>query len=165
MTRQEIFTELWTITKEKHAACLSEIAAVDQSHPTERAALQIKAGIYNVAIAAGLISGGDQAICLMSKRFQKLIKDFPDIADHYASLPTDQKAIMEVALYPEVFMRSNFYHTYIEDVKQAEKEGDPQAIFKTRIKKDFLGEILNMWREFRVQNNLFIFAFDKEDMS
>ena len=165
MTQQEIFMGLCTITKEKHAACLSEIATVDKNHPTERAALQIKAGIYNVAIAAGLISGTEQAIRLMGKRFQNLIKEFPDLANHYASMPADQKSSMEIALYPEVFMRCNFYNTYIDDVKQAEMDGDPQAIFKARLKKEVLCEILNMWREFRVQNNLFIFAFDKEDMS
>ena len=80
MNKQEIFNGLWTITKEKHNACKADAASVDKSHPTERGALQLKSGIYNVAIAAGLISGTDQAIELMSKRFKNLIKHFPDIA-------------------------------------------------------------------------------------
>ena len=56
MNKQEIFNGLWTITKEKHNACKADAASVDKSHPTERGALQLKSGIYNVAIAAGLIS-------------------------------------------------------------------------------------------------------------
>lgn len=77
MNKQEIFNGLLIITKEKHNACKTDAASVDKNHPTERRALQLKAGIYNVAIAAGLISGIDQATELMSKRFKNLIKLFP----------------------------------------------------------------------------------------
>ncbi len=163
MNQQEIFNGLWTITKEKHDACKADAASVDKNHPTERGALQLKAGIYSVAIAAGFISGTDRAIELMSKRFTNLIKFFPDLASHYQDLSEDQKGIMEIALYPEVFMRLNFYNTYSTDLAEAEKDGDPQKIFKARIKKEVLDEILNMWREFRVQNELFAFAFDDKE--
>ena len=163
MNKQEIFNGLWTITKEKHDACKTDAASVDKSHPTERGALQLKAGIYNVAIAAGLINATDQAIELMSKRFKNLIKHFPNLANHYHTLPDDQKELMEIALYPEVFMRVNFYNTYNTDLEQAKKDGDPQKIFKARIKKEVLDDILNMWREFRVQNELFAFAFDGKE--
>ena len=163
MNKQEIFQGLWTMTKEKHDACKIEAASVDKARPTERGALQLRAGIYNVAIAAGLISGVDHATELMSKRFQTLIEHFPHIATRYHALPEDQKEIMEISLYPEVFMRVNFYHTYHTDLVQAEKGGDPQAIFKARIKKEVLDEILTMWRNFRVQNDLFVFAFDNSE--
>ena len=163
MNKQEIFNGLWTITKEKHNACKEDAASVDKNHPTERGVLQLKAGIYNVAIAAGLISGTDQAIELMSKRFKNLIKHFPNLANHYHTLPDDQKELMEISLYPEVFMRANFYNTYNTDLEQAEKDGDPQKIFKARIKKEVLDDILNMWREFRVQNELFAFAFSEKE--
>ena len=163
MNKQEILNGLLTITKEKHNACKTDAASVDQNHPTERGALQLKSGIYNVAIAAGLINGTDQAIELMSKRFKNLIKHFPDLANHYHSLSDDQKELMEIALYPEVFMRANFYNTYNTDLEHAEKDGDPQKIFKARIKKEVLDDILNMWREFRVQNELFAFAFSEKE--
>lgn len=159
MNKQEIFNDLWTITKAKHDACKAEAASVDKSRPTERGALQLKVGIYNVAIAAGLISGADNAMELMSKRFKTLISNFPDIAVHYNALSDDRKEIMEISLYPEVFMRINFYNTYKTDFEQAEMDGDPQKIFKARIKKEVLDDILNMWRDFRVQNGLFVFAF------
>ena len=163
MNKQEIFNGLWTITKEKHNACKADAASVDKSHPTERGALQLKSGIYNVTISAGLISGTDQAIELMSKRFKNLIKHFPDIANYYYALPEEQKELMEIALYPEVFMRVNFYNTYNTDLEQAELDGDPQKIFKARIKKEVLDDILNMWREFRVRNELFAFAFSEKE--
>lgn len=128
--------------------------------------MQLKSGIYNAAIAAGLISGTDQAIELMSKRFKDLIKHFPEIASYYYALPEDRKELMEIALYPEVFMRANFYNTYNTDLEQAEKDGDPQMIFKAKIKKEVLDDILNMWRAYRVENDLFVFAFDdKEDVT
>lgn len=163
MNKQEIFNGLLTITKEKHDACKVDVASVNKSHPTERGALQLKTGIYNVAIAAGLISGIDQATELMSKRFKNLIKYFPDLANYYQTLPDDQKELMEISLYPEVFMRANFYNTYNNDLEQAQKDGDPQKIFKARIKKEVLDDILNMWREFRVQNELFTFAFSEKE--
>ena len=163
MNKQEIFNGLWTITKEKHDACKTEATLIDKNHPTERGALQLKAGIYNVAIAAGLISGIDNATELMSKRFKNLIKHFPDIADYYHRLSDDQKELMEISLYPEVFMRANFYNTYNTDLEQAELDGDPQKIFKARVKKEVLDDILNMWRAFREQNDLFIFAFDNDE--
>ncbi len=165
MNAQEIFNDFWVITKEKHNTCKEEVSSVDKSHPTERSALQLKVGIYNAAIAAGLISGADNAIELMSKRFKNLIKLFPEIANHYYTLPEDQKSIMEIALYPEVFMRVYFYNTYSTDLEQAEKYGDPQAIFKAKVKKEVLNDILDMWRAYRVEKDLFVFAFDdKEDL-
>ena len=163
MNKQEIFNGLWTITKEKHNACKAEIEAVEKDHPTERGVLQLKAGIYNVATAAGLISGIEKAPELMSKRFPNLIKHFPDLAAYYQVLPEDGKNIMAIALYPEVFMRANFYNTYSADLAAAEKDGDPQKIFKARLKKEVLNEILNMWRNFRLQNELFAFAFDEKE--
>ena len=163
MNKQEIFNGLWTITKERYDACKADVASVDKNHPTERDALQLKAGIYNLAINAGLISGTDTAIELMSKRFQNLIQHFPDIADYYHTLPKDQKELMEISLYPEIFMRINFYEAYKIDLEQAEKEGDPQMIFKAKIKKDVLDDILNMWRAYRIEKDLFVFAFDDKE--
>ena len=163
MNKQEIYDGLWRITKEKQDACKAEAEAVDRDHPTERGALQLKAGIYNVAIAAGLISGVKQAADIMSKRFVNLMGHFPDLAVYYHGLPEEEKGIMAVSLYPELFMRASFYNTYQTELASAEKYGDPQAIFKARIKKEVLDEILDMWRGFRVQNGLFTFAFDKED--
>ena len=163
MDKQEIFNGLWTITKEKYDAYKADASSIDKSRPTERGALQLQAGIYNVAVAAGLLSGSDSAIELMSKRFKNLIKHFPDLADFYNTLSEEQKELMEVSLYPEVFMRVNFYNTYKADIEQAESDGDPQKIFKSRIKKEVLADILNMWREFRVENGLFAFAFDEKE--
>lgn len=160
MNKQDIFNGLLTITREKYYACKADAASVDKNHPTERGALQLKAGIYHAAITAGLISGTNQATDLMCKRFQNLIRQFPDIADYYRALPEDQKEIMAISLYPEVFMRANFYNIYNTNLELAEKDGDPQKIFKAKIKKEVLDDILNMWREFRVQNELFVFAFD-----
>lgn len=162
MDKQEIYNALLTITKEKYDACKAEIAVLAKGYPTERGALQLKAGIYNVACAAGLITGSEKAIELMSKRFTNLVLFFSDLASHYQDLPEDEKGIMEVALYPEVFMRLNFCNTYNTDLAEAEKDGDPQKIFKARIKKEVLCEILCMWRNFRVQNDLFVFAFTEE---
>ena len=163
MNKQEIFNGLWKITKDKHDASKAEILSADKNHPTERGILQLKAGIYNVAVAAGLISGTGNATQLMSKRFKNLIKHFPAVADYYRALPDDQKEIMEISLFPEVFMRANFYNAYTTDLAEAKKSGDPQAIFKAKIKKEVLEDILNTWRNFRVQNDLFVFVFDGKE--
>ena len=163
MNKQEIYDGLWRITKEKQDACKAEAEAVDRDHPTERGALQLKAGIYNVAIAAGLISGVNRAADIMSKRFINLLGHFPDLAVYYHGLTDEEKGIMAVSLYPELFMRASFYNTYQTELANAEKYGYPQAIFKARIKKEVLDEILDMWRDFRIQNGLFAFAFEKED--
>ena len=162
MTKQEIYNGLMAITRARQEACKTEAASVGKDHPTERGALQLKVGIYNVAIAAGFISGIDQATDLMSKRFMNLIKHFPDLAAYYNDLPEDEKEIIEVSLYPEMFMRVNFYNTYQTDLAKAEKTGDPQTIFKARIKKEVMDEILDMWRNFRVEHDLFPYAFEKE---
>ena len=163
MNKQEIFNALWTLTKERYDACKTEAASVDKNHPTERGALQLQAGIYHAAITAGLLSGTDTAAELMSRRFRDLIRRFPDIADSYRTLPEDQKELMEISLYPEAFMRASFYDAYQTELEMAEKEGDPQMIFKAKIKKEVLDDILNLWRTFRVQNGLFSFAFESRE--
>ena len=163
MNKQEIFNGLWKITKEKHLACKEEVNAIGKDHPTEKGILQLKAGIYNVATAAAMLSGTENAIDLMCKRFVNLVKFFPSLDKYYQSLSAEEKDIMAVALYPEVFMRANFYKTYVNELEQAEKDGDPQKIFKARIKKEVLDEILTTWRNFRVQNDLFVFAFEGKE--
>ena len=163
MNKQEIYNALWTITKERYDACKAEAASVDKNHPTERGALQLQAGIYHAAVTAGLLSGTDTAVELMSRRFRNLIQRFPDIAEYYRTLPEDQKELMEISLYPEAFMRANFYDAYQTELEMAEKEGDPQRIFKAKIKKEVLDDILNLWRTFRVQNGLFSFAFESRE--
>ena len=160
MNKQDILNGFLTITRERYDACKAEVALVERTHPTERGALQLKVGIYHAAIAAGLLSGIDQAAELMCARFQNLIRQFPEIADDYCALPEDKKEIMAVSLYPEVFMIANFYDLYHTDLEQAKKDGDPQKIFKAKIKKEVLDDILKMWRDFRVQNGLFVFAFE-----
>jgi len=164
MNKQEIFNGLWEITKEKYNACKAEVESVGKNHPTERGVLQLKAGIYNVAIAAGLISGIDRAVELMGKRFVNSVNYFPELASYYHGLSKEEQDIMEVALYPELFMRVNFYNTYNTDLAKAEADGDPQKIFKARIKKEVLDDILNMWRNYRVQNGLFSFVFKETEV-
>lgn len=163
MNKQDILNGLLTITRERYCACKAAAASVDKNHPTERGALQLEAGIYHAAITAGLISGTDQAAERMNGRFPDLIKPFPDLAGYYHALPEEQKELMALSLYPEVFMRIHFYTVYTTDLEQAEKDGDPQKIFKAKIKRDVLAAILNMWRDFRVQNDLFVFAFDGKE--
>ena len=163
MNKQEIFNGLWKITKEKHLACKEEANNIGKDHPTEKGVLQLKAGIYNVATAAGMFSGIENATELMCKRFVNFVKPFPSLAAHYQSLSAEEKDIMAVALFPEVFMRANFYKTYVNELEQAEKDGDPQKIFKARIKKEVLDEILTTWRNFRMQNDLFVFAFEGKE--
>ena len=163
MNKQEIYNALWTLTKEKHNASFAQVQAASKEHPTERGALQLKAGIYNVALAAGLASGTGNATEVMCKRFRNLIVHFPILSSYYDGLSCEEKEIMEVSLCPEMFMRLNFYGAYVADLEEAEKEGEPEKIFKARIKKEVLSEILEMWRNFRTENNLFVFAFkDKE---
>ena len=164
MNQHEIFNELYSLVKEKYDICKNDIAAIGKDHPTEKGALQLKLGIYNVAMAAGLISRLDNGPEVMSRRFKNFLDHLPaEISEHYNSLPDEQKIIMSTALYPETFMRLNFYNTYNTDFEQAEESGEPQKIFKARLKKEVLDEILNMWRDFRLQNDLFVFAFDGKE--
>ena len=164
MNKEEIMLGLFSPVKEKHDVTKLEIRALPKDRPTERGALQLKAGIYNVAISAGLLCGNENGISLMERRFASLITAFPEISEHYESLPEEEKNIMAVALYPETFMRVHFYVTYCMELAEAEKEGNAEKLFKARIKKEVLGEILDTWRTFRVQRGLFAFAFaDKEE--
>ena len=163
MNKQDIFHALCEITRDKQKVCQTELASVGKDRPTERGVLQLRAGIYNVAVAAGLMAGGTSSIETMCKRFPALIKRFPELASFYQSLPEEQKSKMATALYPEVFMRANFYKTYQTDLAEAEKSGDPQTLFKARIKKEVLDDILTMWRNFRVEHDLFVFAFENKE--
>lgn len=49
-----------------------------------------------------------------------------------------------------------------QETCKSEAAGDPQTIFKARIKKQVLDEVLEMWRTFRVENDLFPYVFEKE---
>ena len=70
-----------------------------------------------------------------------------------------KQSLMEIALYPELFLRLHFLEAYQAELADAEKDGDPQSIFKAKIKTDVLLDILHTWRNFRAQHGLFVFAF------
>ena len=134
MNKQEIFNGLWTITKEKHNACKAEAEAMGKNHPTERGALQLKAGIYNVAIAAGLISGIDKATEDI-QHFREQLKAFltankevfeyiaPDILE--ISVDIAKKIIKkEVSTDPQVVMN------IILDILKSVSKSEPKILIK-----------------------------------
>lgn len=159
MNQQEIFNSLYAITQKKHDACKAQAAAVAEDCPTERDALQLTAGIYSLALRAGLLSGSEQAVGQMHARFRNLAEHFPELFARYQSLTEEEQSLMEIALYPELFLRLHFLEAYQTELANAEKDGDPQSIFKAKIKNDVLLDILHTWRDFRAQHGLFVFAF------
>ena len=134
MNQQEILNSLYAITQEKYDACKAQAAAVKEDCPTERNALQLTAGIYSLALRAGLLSGSEQAVRQMHARFRNLAEHFPDLFARYQRLPEEEQSLMEIALYPELFLRLHFWKHIKPSWRTRKRTGIRRAFSRPKLK-------------------------------
>ncbi len=154
MTEQMIHEALCRIVREKDAACAEKIGALGKERATERGVLQMQRGIYNVCLQAGLCACMPDPIKTIHQRFPNFVRHFPHIAACHADLSEEQKAIFEVALYPEIWMSSGFLEMYQKERDAARASGEQSLLFKARLKYEVLHDVVAAWHGVRVEMGL-----------
>lgn len=154
MTEQMIHEMLCRVVREKDASCAERIGALGKDNATERGALQMQRGIYNLCMQAGLCACMPDPIKAIHRRFPDFVRHFPQLAAYHAGLGEEQKAIFEVAFYPEIWMSSSFLETYQKERDAAEVSGDQSLVFKAKLKYEVLHDVVAAWRNARAEMEL-----------
>ncbi|MBQ7337995.1 MAG: hypothetical protein IJW40_06010 [Clostridia bacterium] len=154
MTEQMIHEALCRVVREKDAACLEKMGALGKENATERGVLQMQRGIYNVCLQAGLCACMPDPAKTIHRRFPNFVCHFPQLAAYHATLSEEQKAILEVALYPEIWMSSGFLEMYQKERDAAKASGDQNLIFKAKMKYEVLHDVVSAWRGARAEMGL-----------
>lgn len=154
MTEQMIYEALCRVVRERDTACIEKINALGRENATERGVLQMQRGIYNVCLQAGLCACMPEPTRAIHQRFARFVHCCPQMAACHAALNDEDKALFEVATYPEIWMVSQFLETYQKERDAARERGDQALIFKARLKYDVLCDVVAAWRETRSQMGL-----------
>ena len=154
MTEQIIYEALCRVVREKDAVCLGKISALGKENPTERGVLQMQHGIYNLCLQAGLCACMPDPTVAIHRRFPNFVGHFPQLAAHHADLSEEQKAIFEVALYPEIWMSLEFLAMYQKEREVAKASGDQRQLFKAKLKYEVLHDVVSAWHDARAEMGL-----------
>ena len=154
MTEQMIHEALCRIVREKDAACGEKIATLGKENATERGALQMQKGIYNVCLQAGLCACMPDPVKAIHGRFSNFVRHFPHIAERHGTLTAEEQAIFEVALYPEIWMSSAFLDMYRKERDATQAGGDEGLAFKAKMKYEVLRDVVVAWHGVRAEMGL-----------
>ena len=154
MTEQMIHEAMCRVVREKDGACAEKIGALGKENPTERGVLQMQRGIYNICLQAGLCACMPDPVGAIHQRFPNFVRHFPQLAAYHAGLDEEQKAIFEVALYPEIWMGSSFLETYQKERDAAKASGDQSLAFKAKVKYEVLRDVIAAWHNARADMEL-----------
>ena len=151
MTEQMIYEALCRVVREKDAACGERISTLSKQNATERGALQMQKGIYNLCLQAGLCACTPDPVKTIHGRFPNFVRRFPHVAEQHSTLTVEQRAIFEVALYPEIWMCSEFLDTYRREKEAAQASGDEGLAVKARMKYEILRDVVSAWQDVRAE--------------
>ena len=154
MTEQTIHERLCRVVREKDAACAEKICALGKGNATERGVLQMQRGIYNVCLQAGLCACMPDPVKTIHQRFPNFVRHFPQLAACHVDLSEKQKAIFEIALYPEIWMSSSFLETYQKERDAAKASEDQSLAFKAKVKYEVLHDVVAAWHNVRAEMGL-----------
>ncbi len=154
MTEQMIYEALCRVLRDKDAACDEKITTLGKENTTERGVLQMQKGIYNVCLQAGLCACMPDPIKAIHQRFPNYIRFFPQIEERHSTLTAEEKAVFEVALYPEMWMSSAFLDMYRKERDAVQASGNEDLTFKAKMKYEVLRDMVSAWHAARAKMGL-----------
>lgn len=166
MNAIEIYKAQENIVKEKCAECKTRLGAVSAEKATERKALHIELGMYNLCLRAGLFDRGgtapDHAETALAHRntfIPKIIVKYPKLAEIFATLGKGEKEIFISAVQAELYMRDQIYKNYICELEAAAASGDEASVFELKIKTGALESVFAAWEEWRKETGIYSGVF------
>ena len=163
MNVNEIYISLVKATECIYDECKTRLALVPKENKTEQKALKIELGMYSLCMRAGClcmtanyVDRGESVLKMRTPICQNIMpKQFPHIYELYSSLDDEEKAVMLSAVQAELFMRSQIYGGYKEELAVAKSCGDEKNIFELQIKIRAVERVFEAWEEWRKANNVY----------
>ena len=166
MNAIEIYKAQENIAREKYEECKMRLDAVPAERATERKALHIELGMYNLCLRAGLFDRGgtapDHAETALAHRnvfVPKIIVKYPKLAEIFAALGKGEKEIFVSAVQAELYMRDQIYKNYICELEAAAASGDEASVFELKIKIGALESVFAAWEEWRKGTGIYSDVF------
>ena len=156
MTVYDIHEALWKITAAEYEQCKDRLNILSKESKTERKAIQIELGMYNVCLRAGLLSEDHKRVLAVRGSFVKrFLKDFPAVADAFQNASKEEQEAITVALGGDMFMRTQFLVPYQNEMNQARGVQDVSKIFEINIKLGAIEKVLHKWEKWRIEHGVY----------
>ncbi len=167
MTHLEIDKALVDLTREKCSECKSRLDMIDKDKATEKKAVQIEFGMYNLCGNAGhlfnTIGKREDVLNMRFKIMKKYLCNYPKLNDVFQRLSSDEQKKLTAAMQAEIFIRNQILCNYFSELEQAEAAGDTKNVFELKIK---IGAVLNMlgvWEAWRIENAVYPHMFEENE--
>lgn len=160
MTPIEIEKELAEIVLARIEDINQKIKATGNTNPTEKKALALIRGIYELCLNGGMLwkaSDRNKQIEFKATLFPRfaLNQGLSNIHKAFMSAEKDEKLNLTAALYGEIWMSNQILPKYQAELTTAQNNGDVKAEFEAKIKLEAIGEILSAWQNWRVVNGVY----------
>ena len=159
MTALEIDKEIVNIATTVVDECKMRLAEIPKDRKTERKAVQIELGVYNLALRAGLLiipaKERENFLSTRKKVTAQIITRYSKIEKCYNALNENEQERMHAAIHAELFMRDQFSEKWEKELEGAETAKDIAAVFDLRIQLGAIYRIYEEWERWRISRNIF----------
>lgn len=158
MTPVEIEKALADIVIARKNACREKLDTLTSEKKTEKKALLIEGGMYDLCLNAGLVYNGtdrERVLAVKSTRMMRWLGKYPEFGARFDSADGEEKLKMTAALYGEAWMEDQFAARYKSELDAAVQAGDAEEVFGIRLKIDVVKSVLDAWQKWRVENGIY----------
>ncbi len=170
----EIDSALSRIMLKKIAESKKKLTALPKEAKTERKAVQIELGMYQMFLNFGQLYDVKQGetveeqrthvLTIREKMMHRLghLSLFPKIHEIYDLADEEEKKRIIAACHGEMNMRAQMYSRYVKEWEAAKQCGDARGSFETGLKVAVVKEGFRIWEQWRKENNVYPGLFQEE---
>ena len=163
----EIDSALSEIMLKKIAESKKKLIALPKEAKTERKAVQIELGMYQMFLNFGQLYDVKQGetveeqrthvLTIREKMMHRLehLSLFPKIREIYDLADEEEKKRIIAAFHGEMNMRAQMYSKYVKEWEAAKQCGDAPQAFETGLKVAVVEEGFRIWEQWRKENNVY----------
>lgn len=158
MTPIEIERALAQIVIAKNEECKRKLASVDKQNLTERKALALESGIYDLCLNGGLLLANkdrEAALRLKMRVLPNFIKRYPDLQAKFEQADENEKLRIVASLYGEIWMFDQIVLKYQNELEKATACNDAKGVFEANLKLDVVKDVLDDWQNWRKENGVY----------
>lgn len=170
MNAIEIYKAQEEIALGKYNECKARLEAVSKENATERKALHIELGMYNLCLRAGLLDCGgtkpdhaERALEMRNKFMPKIIARYSGIKEVFLALEGEERGRFIAAVQAELYMRNQIYESYTAELEMATEAGDEASAFELKIKIGVLESVFAAWEKWRKETGIYPNMFEEAE--
>ncbi len=160
MTCEQIRKMMADVVIQKQNLCHSTIDKLTNESKTEKKALMIEKGMYDLCLNGGLLYNAslndpDAVTKLRLRRMNNMLQRFLPLLKHFQKADQEEQLRMTAALEGEIWMLDQILMPYRKELSLAKESGDAEQIFELNIKTSVVEAVLNDWKNLRHKYGLY----------